>query len=355
MAENAEQVETTAVPGDEKIIEEAHSLARQPAQGESILSIIKDAVLNKADVAVMHELLNIRREERADQAREAFANALVQFQALVRPVIMTGHRDDTKTRKRDGAFGSVRYDYAELTTTIEQIRPALDQCGLIPTWRMVKNDPGWVELECVVTHILGHKESSLPFGAPPEGSSGQTAVQKRMGTITSLQRKTLFMVLGLVTKEDDRHLRDAEQGTEPPKPQAGALLNADAEERQAREAFRAKCLEKTGEENLPNAVLRKLLAAAGAGCGFTEMAACVEYIGRPEVGVGKDGTLSILTGPPGPAGEEAGPLLGTETGGGNYECDQCLTRYKVKPAGGKCSHVNEQGTKCPGQVSRVME
>jgi len=270
-------------PADQEVIQEATTLARQPVQGESILSVIRDAVVNKADVAVMRELLAIRREERADLAREAFANALVQFRTLVKPIIMTGNRDDRTSG------GTVHYQYAELTTTIEQIQPALDQCQLTPTWTATKNDPAWVEIDCIVTHGLGHKEHSMPVGAPvPQtGNRGQTPVQVRMGVITTLKRVTLFMVLGLVTKEDDQHLKDQEQGDDKPRAKSQDLL--DKEEIKHKSNFILTCEKKTGISPLPKPILMALFAQAQALCGSQKAVDCLNLIDQVGTRFEKDG------------------------------------------------------------------
>lgn len=346
-----ELIEQAEAATDAEVVQEATTLARQPIQGESILSIIKDAVVNKADVAVMRELLAIRREERADMAREAFANALVQFRALVKTIIMTGHRDDSKTRKRDGSFGSVKYDYAELTTTVEQITPALNQCGLTPTWRMVKNDPTWVEVECIVTHTLAHRESSMPLGSPPEGSSGQTSVQKRMGTITSLQRKSLFMVLGLVTKEEDRHLNDAEQGDdpEPPKPQSQELVEQNPAALTVKQQFVAACRTKAGDPNMPMPLVKNVYEAAAKACGSPEYDKCLEYIQREDVIVGTGGTLAVMTDAEPPQADPFEQTAPTP----QYECDMCHQSYMVVPAGGRCTRKVGRGI-CAVALSRIM-
>lgn len=297
------QGEVVEAQTDAQVQEEAKAIARRPSQADSILSVIKDAVASKADVAVMRELLAIRREERADLAREAFAEALVQFRTLVKPIIMTGKRDDTKTRKRDGGYGSVKYSYAELTTTIEQIQGALDTAGLTPTWRMTKSDPNYVELECVVTHTLGHKESSMPLGAPPQGAGGQTPVQQRIGTITTLKRATLFMVLGLTTKEDDRNLKQAEQGVDQAPSETQQMLDQPEDELQAKARFRKIADEKAGSA-LSNSALRTLLNAVQEAGGGQTVSECCDWLSSISMHVGRDGSLIEATEGPDASGFE---------------------------------------------------
>jgi len=364
-----EQVEAQPVEqADTEVMQEATTLARHPDHGEgNILSLIREGLTSKADVAVMRELLAIRREERADQAAEAFAAALVQFRTMVKPIIMTGLRDDTKTANSRGEMGTVRYPYAELTTTIEQIQSALDQCQLTPTWRMLKSEPAYVEIECIVTHILKHKESSGPFGSPVgEGRRGQTPVQVRTGVITSLKRVTLFMVLGLTTKEDDAHLREAEQGQEPPKPQPPADPEADT-----KKAFWNACQQKAGVK-FTAAQVRTIFAKVQEASGKTAAVDCLKWLSDPSVLVGKDGSLAVETDPeptgdpfadqtpaaasgrptPAPSPEPAPQPPSSDAA---FECDECLTRYQVKPARAQCTHKKADGSRCMGQVVAIMQ
>lgn len=375
MTQPSEQVDAKPIEQqDAETIQEATSLARQPVEPGSILSIIQTALINKTDVETMRELLAIRREERADQAAEAFANALVQFRALVGPIIMTGHRDDRKTKKRDGTYGSVHYDYAELTTTVEQIRPALTQCGLTPTWRVVKNERDWVEVECILTHVLRHKESSGPMGSPPDGNGGQSPVQKLAGTITSLQRKTLFMVLGMVTKEDDRDLDGAEQGVEPPKPQSQAAIT----ENETRKQFWNLCQTKAGVKFTADQV-RAIFAKVQEMSGKTTAADCLAWLKQDTVLLANDGSIGVQTDEQAGAREDGGAMDPTEgepawdqtsadqSGASDdphpavpapgqpspmpFACPVCGELYKVLPAGGRCRRAD--GIKCAGIVQKV--
>jgi hypothetical protein len=361
---DTQTVETT-IANDEQVTQEATALARQPIEPGSILSIIKDAVVNRADVAVMRELLAIRREERADQAREAFANALVIFRKLVKPILMTGHRDDRTRPKRDGSLGSVHYDYAELTTTIEQITPALDQCGLTPTWRTVQSDATTVGIECVVTHVLGYRESSGPLSSPVEGSSGQTAVQKRMGTITSLKRATLFMALGLTTKEDDRSLKDAEQGEDKEVPQPPApLTKPDPKEDEAKRRFRDIVLRKLKAESVGRGLLKSVYEQVKAASGKGSVAECADWLASDDVLVSQGGVLSVVTDsvfgdpfadPQTPAAAKPTDLQGgadhasTKPQPPSYHCNKCGEGYLVRTANGICQVT----AGCTGKVVEV--
>jgi hypothetical protein len=273
------------------------------------------------------------------------------FRKSTKPIVMTGERDDRKTG------GKVHYKYAELTSTMVQITAALNTAGLTPNWRTVKNDRDWVEIECVVTHILGHKESSLPLGAKPEGPPGQTDAQKRSGTITTLQRKTLFMALGLTATEDDADLANAEKGmvqTEPPKPPAAT------DENKAKREFWALAQEKA-QASFTADQAKAILARAQQASGKQSVVECLAWFKQNTVLVAADGTLSVVTqtsaapagtppassGGPAPEPPLSEPSM-EEMLAWPYACDECGKRHKVLPAGGTCTAKG-----CLGRVAKV--
>jgi hypothetical protein len=337
---------------------ETTSLTVHGADPTGFLQIIRTAAENKTDPATMRELLNVYKDAQAQRAEEAYAEAIVQFRRMVRPIVMTGHRDDTKTKNRNNEYGTVKYDWAELTTTIEQIQACLDQCQLTPTWRAMKDELNYVSLECIVTHVLKHKESSGPFGsAVGEGRRGQTPVQVRQGVVTSLKRATLFMVLGLTTKEDDRDLENAEQGQEEKKPQSqDAITDPEAG---AKSRFKDLCWVKAGVK-FNNKQLWSILDKVKSASGKMDVAGCVSWLESEYVLLGKDGTIAVQSdgqadanedGATDPTdGEPAWDQATADSADMPYECDECRAKYAVKPAGGKCLTKG-----CFGQVVKVKE
>jgi len=291
-ADTPQVVDAQPAETEVEVMEQSSALARNGPDPTGFLGIIREAARSKTDPATMRELLNVYKDAQAQRAAEAYAEAIVQFRRVVRAIIMTGHRDDTKTKNSRDEYGTVKYGYAELTTTIEQIQPFLDQCQLTPTWRMTKSDPGFVELECIVTHILKHKESSGPFGSPVgEGRKGQTPVQVRQGVVTSLKRATLFMVLGLTTKEDDLSLAAAEQGSDAPEAPRSKSAIEDPEKDAKRDFWNA-AQKKTGSRLSRDQVV-VLFGRVQQLSGQVSAADCLAWINRQDVTVGTDGTVAV--------------------------------------------------------------
>ena len=110
--------------------------------GSSIVPIINQAVTNGIDPAALRELLAVRREWEADEARKAFNHALADFQ-----------REAPIVEKADDAHGK---KYAALDRIWRTIRPLLTDKGLSVTWHVTAIEDGVcrIEGELPIFHIF---------------------------------------------------------------------------------------------------------------------------------------------------------------------------------------------------------
>jgi hypothetical protein len=276
MAENQETVEqpqqVEATPhSDEEILSEARAvsgtLSRQPElrQESSMDQFIDRALEGKADIEVLGKLLEYRRQEKADRARELAAQALVLFQSICPQIVKTGHRDDTKHKNKGGEFGTTVYDYPQWDTARAQIGPALTQCQLGITHTILRNDPNWIEVEAVLTHGPSAFQWRTSLGGPPDTSGGKNLLQARKSTVTYLKTATAFTLLGLTCRGEVDMTDDGEGGApankaEAEKPASAALLDPDVGA--ARRKFGAVCCRKVGKPAIRPDVLETLLAEA---------------------------------------------------------------------------------------------
>lgn len=311
------------------------------------MGMISSIVQQGASPEALERVTAWAERMQANEARRAFAQAMTNFKALC-PTVARHAKGHTNT-------------YATLVDIDEQIRPALTQCQLSPSWRVTKNDKDWVEIECRVTHVMGHYESTS-FGGPPDRGPGRNELQARASTVSYLERYTLKALLGVVDKDmkDD----DGEGGapTKDKKPASQNLMNADEAEKKAREQFRQMAETKVGAK-MTNAALRTLLANAQQASGTETVAECAEYIGRDDVLVGADGTLSVVneaafdettagpgTSPP-TAGADPAPALTTDPPVFRFQCPRCGKQMPVKPASGLCP--GDGTKKCLGKVVEI--
>jgi hypothetical protein len=186
------------------------------------MQMVATMVMNGASQDQLDKMMNFVKEMDAIQARKAYAQAMAAFRGLVQTVIRSGK----------GHTGT----YAKLSDIEEQIRPALAQCQLTPSWRIVKDEKDWIAVECRITHGMGHYESTS-FGGPPDNSGAKNLLQQRASTVSYLERYTLKALLGLTDKDDDGS--GGAPNTEPEKPKTHTVSGSDDEKRRLADLFRA--------------------------------------------------------------------------------------------------------------------
>lgn len=334
-----------------------------PVQELSPMGMISSIVQQGADPDALERVTAWAERMQANEARRAFAQAMTNFKAIC----------PTVTRDRKGHTNT----YATLVGIDETIRPALAQCQLSPSWRVLKNDKEWIEVECRVTHVMGHHESTA-FGGPPDRGPGRNELQARASTVSYLERYTLKALLGIVDK--DMPDNDGGDGAQiQAKPPASHALMTDEADKKARAEFR-KVAEAKAKATMTNTALRTLLTNVQAASGKQTTAECVEYIKDDNVLVGADGSLGLINDaafeslsphlsdaagvpqdgaaatsqsdkdvPPADQGFEA-PSTSQEA---RFACERCNQTFPVKPASGLCPGVGNK--RCLGKVVPLTE
>ena len=168
-------------------------------EDQLVSGFISQAIANNTPVETMEKLFALREKVKAEQAREAFVQAMADFQAKC-PVI----EKKKKVMNKDGT--TVRYKYAPIDSIVEQIKKPLAESGLAYTWT-VKNDPGMITAIAMVTHKFGHSETSS-FQIPIDTEGYMTAPQKYASALTFAKRYSLCNVLGISTGDEDTDATD---------------------------------------------------------------------------------------------------------------------------------------------------
>ena len=176
------------------------ALIEQPeTQEASVGSFILKAIENNLPVETMERLFALREKMKAEQAREAFTEAMSKFQAEC-PVI-------EKTKKvfnKDGR--TVRYSYAPLDSIVSQVQAPLGKYGLSHSIETL-NEEGFLTAICKITHSLGHSESSA-FKVPIDKDGYMTEPQKYASALTFAKRYAFCNALGILTGDEDTDTDD---------------------------------------------------------------------------------------------------------------------------------------------------
>jgi len=168
---------------------------RQVAQEESItltpVDLLRIAVSQGADVDKLKQLMDLQERFEKNEARKAFAAAMLKFKANP-PAITKNHAVK---------FGQTAYNHATLDHVCEEVTRGLSAVGITHAWK-VTQDKDLITVRCVLTHELGHSEETQLMGLP-DNSGSKNSIQAIGSTVTYLQRYTLLAACGLAAKNDD--------------------------------------------------------------------------------------------------------------------------------------------------------
>lgn len=172
-------------------------------------SILRYAVDKGANVETIERLMNVRRELKAEQAKEEFDTALAAFQSEC-PIIV---------KNKAGAKNA--YKYAPLDSIVSQVRDLIQKHGFSFT---ITSDiePGFVKAICKITHRRGHSESSQ-FKVPIDSKNPMmTDPQRYGGSMTFAKRYAFCNGFGILTADED-----VDGGGTRPKPAGPSSLAAE--------------------------------------------------------------------------------------------------------------------------------
>jgi len=164
----------------------------------AIKPLIEVALSRDNSIEAVNALLEMRRQLKAEWAREEYYKALSELQTEI-PAIPK----DKVVKNRDG---SIRYSYASFDTIIDTLKPLLKKYGFSFRYETAQSDKS-IEVRCVVTHLAGHSES-VAFNAPVGNSGHMLPIQEYGAALTYAKRYTLCMAFGLTTDEDTDALHD---------------------------------------------------------------------------------------------------------------------------------------------------
>jgi hypothetical protein len=163
----------------------AHSTAPE----NSAVALIREAIAAKADPAQLRELLAVRREWEADEARKLFNRALAQFQRRA-PMVPKADRAHNK-------------QYATMGRIWQTVAPLLTELGMTVTWQVFEvRDSGMCHVEGQLRHEAGHGERLAADLPMPDLVPGQNRAQQIGSARTYVQRYAFCAATGVQTGEE---------------------------------------------------------------------------------------------------------------------------------------------------------
>lgn len=158
-------------------------------------TLIAQAIEKGVSVETMERLLAMRRELKAEFAKEEFDKSMADFQSEC-PVIKK-EKPGGKTKS-----GVVAYYYAPLDSIVTQVKDAIKSKGFSYAIQ-TKTDEKGVKVTCIVKHTAGHSESSdveVPLGTKTDIMSASQVVAS---ALTFAKRYAFCNAFGILTGDDD--------------------------------------------------------------------------------------------------------------------------------------------------------
>jgi hypothetical protein len=164
-----------------------------PIKGE-VETLIAQAIDKNVPVETMERLLVMRRELKAEFAKEAFDKAMSEFQA--------GCPTIGKTKCVYTKAGNKAYSYAPLESIVAQVKGLLKEHGFSYAVQ-TETKEGMVKVTCIAKHKYGHTEPSsveVPLGNKTDIMS-QTQVVA--AALTFAKRYAFCNAFGILTGDED--------------------------------------------------------------------------------------------------------------------------------------------------------
>lgn len=177
-------------------------------QRKSVENMIMQAVKEKVNPETMERFLVMRKELKAEFAKEQFDQSMANFQ-MECPEIK-------KTKQVKNRAGALLYSYAPIDEIVKQSKGSISKNGLSYTIKTETREDEkkgtMVKSTCIAKHIAGHSEESsmeVPLGAKTDIMSNSQVIA---AAATFSKRYAFCNAFGIMTGDEDKeeNLKDAD-------------------------------------------------------------------------------------------------------------------------------------------------
>lgn len=187
-----DKAEEDLIPNEDNTMSENNALTLKSYTPEALIA---QGIQSGLTVETMKELLAMRRELKAEKAKEDFDKAMAQFQSEC-PVIKKA-----KKVKFDAQSGGVNYAYAPLDSIVSQVSHLIAKNGFSYSFK-IEESPKGIKATCVIKHIAGHSDTS-DFTADLSGTKAMSMAQVTASKATYAKRQAFCNAFGITTGDDD--------------------------------------------------------------------------------------------------------------------------------------------------------
>ncbi len=157
-------------------------------------ALISRAIDKNVSVETMERLLAMRRELKAEFAKEEFDKAMAEFQSECPTIKKTKNVYEKDKR-------TVRYCYAPLESIVEQSKELLSKHGFSYSINTIQDDK-MLGVICRATHRCGHAQETT-FSVPIGSEGFMSDVQKYGARLTFAKRYAFCNAFGILTGDED--------------------------------------------------------------------------------------------------------------------------------------------------------
>lgn len=165
------------------------------AQPMNPMQMLGHAVQQGMPIETLRELMQLKKEWEADEARKAFVAAMAAFKANPPEIVKDKHVEYTTSK------GTTSYDHATLGRLCTAIIKGLAEHSISHRWETAQQE-NRIKVTCVLTHSQGHSES-VSLHSESDNSGGKNNIQAIGSAVTYLQRYTLLAATGLAALDQD--------------------------------------------------------------------------------------------------------------------------------------------------------
>lgn len=172
------------------VVERSDNRAMSP-----VVAMGMEMLRSNPNPETLAKLLEVQKDFEANEARKAYAAALVALKRDLPTVIAKDMKVDFQ-----GSTGKrTTYTHTSLAGAMDAITGPLTQHGFSLAWKPSTGANG-VSVTCRLTHGAGHFEECA-LTAPADTSGSKSPAQAIASTITLLQRYSALSVLGIATAD----------------------------------------------------------------------------------------------------------------------------------------------------------
>lgn len=169
------------------------SMPQQTTKDEATI-LISQAIDKNVPVESLERLLAMRRELRAERAKEDFDRAMASFQADCPIIVKTKHARDN--------YGKILYSYAPIESIIEQVKKQLKDNGFSYSTTMELLENG-VKVCVKVTHVSGHSEINC-MAVPLGTKTGIMSNTQQVAAAQTFAKRYAFLnAFAIMTGDED--------------------------------------------------------------------------------------------------------------------------------------------------------